>query len=713
MGRTRATKAASAGHFLEIQKPLTKPFPLLTLEDLKSHGVRQKGWISSISRWSDATWYVPDSAQPGRSLAIATWGFQVHSDGRRFGESEFDELRESSKIVVYCLYRFPSLRQRLKAQSVTDIFLGLRYFVRWMIETGRTHLAQIDDYAIEAFEDYLIEDKTNADLDEALSISSIARYARGPFVFWEERDRLAGAGYQSLPRLPWPGETYHTIGNRLAKVALGQIRPIPKEILIPLLNRAEWFLEGPASDIIEMTKFLTKELPAVRAVAGAVKSSRAHLGRYLSSKVKFSSFDDLEPWHGPLTDEHERVAASTLTVKTESSLELAYNLTQDVMGAASIIIQGSTGLRVSEIEMLEADGVNEKTGLPDCINIKIDDTSTIELFYLKGFLVKTTLAREKAEWLIGARIIGAKHVPPPVLALQRVYELSRSLGRGQTAGRLFTGSGGSVWNYLMGDSKPLNRIQIQALQRAFAATWVDRALATRTDVLRTHGWRKSFAQFIFNTDPSLGPALTQHYKHLSIAMTMEFYVTNDPALLGYLDSERAMGTARDLYEISTGRSAMAGRLGRQMKDHLAQIKDLVRNKPREAAISALYAYVSQNQISFWFLEWGNCGLTLSPQEAACHEEAGTTSWRNLAPNFGYRDLDVCVGCSRLLVLKRHLPFWEDRYAKLLKAWHDMDQDLSPAFKASIHKKVLQSKAMIRALSGSRILDKAPKGNSVR
>lgn len=701
MARPRGSRIVRRGHPTDALGVLSASARLLDLKDLESYESRQNGWVSPWSRWVDPTWHFADAARPGREHAAATWDFEAHVDGRRFDEPEFKELRESSKIVIYCLHKFPSLRQKLKAQSLNETSIGLRYFVRWLIASGRTCLNQIDDMALGLFEDFLIEDKTNVDLDEALSSSSIARYARGPFLFWEERSRLEAAGYPTLPGLPWPGESYHSLGNRLAKSALGQILPIPKEILVPLLNRSEWFLEGPASDIIEMTRYLAAEMPAARTATRDNKALQAGLGRYLVSKVTFSHFDGEKPWHPSLTEEVERVGAKTLSVKKESLVELARDLIQDVMGAASIMIQGSAGLRVSEIETLEANGINKKTGFPDCIECRVDDTSTIELFYLKGFLIKTTKAREPAEWLIGARVVEAGHIPPPVLAIQRVYELSRILGGRETGGCLFIGSTGGSWNYLLGESKILDGNQIQALQRAFAATWVDRAFIDRTDVLRTHGWRKSFAQFVYNADPSLGPALTQHYKHLSMAMTMEFYVSNDPGLLGYLDSERAMETARDLYEISTGNVAVAGRLGGLILNHLAQIKVIVEDKGREIAIAALYTYVHQNLIQFWFLEWGNCGIALAPQEAACHKEAGTSSWRNLAPNFGYRDLDVCVGCSRLLVLRRHLPFWEDRYRRLRKAWDNMDADLSPAFKLAIYRKVVQAKAMIRALSSSK------------
>ncbi len=575
--------ATSASHVTDPQGAAS--VSLLTLKDLTTHAARQRGWVSPWSRWTDVSWYFADAARPERERSAAVWDFEIHVDGRRFSDPEFEDLKESAKIVLYCLQRFPSFRAPLKAQTINEISIGIRYFLRWMVATGRTNLAQVDEIGIGEFEDFLAEDKTSEDLDEELSRSSIARYARGPFLFWEERERLEAAGYSTMPGLPWPGETFHSVGTRLAKAALGQIQPIPKEILVPLLNKAEWFLEGPASDIIAMARFLNAEIPAARATAGDDRGGQAYLGRYLASKVVFSRFDENEPWHGLLTAEHERVSWKTLTPKTESGIELARDLIQDVIGAASMMIQGSAGLRISEIEMLEAGGINNKTGLPDCIDVKVDDTSTIELFYLKGFLIKTTKAREPAEWLIGARVVGANHVPPPVLAVRRVYELSRIFGSDETGGRLFIGGTGGSWSALSGSSTLLEGNQIQARQRAFAATWVDRTLVDRTDVLRTHGWRKSFAQFVFNTDPSLGPALTQHFKHLSMAMTMEFYVTNDPALLGYLDSERSMETARDLYEISTGRVAPAGRLGGLITEHLEQIRLSLDHKSRRQLCS--------------------------------------------------------------------------------------------------------------------------------
>jgi len=354
---------------------------------------------------------------------------------------------------------------------------------------------------------------------------------------------------------------------------------------------------------------------------------------------------------------------------------------------------------VSEIEMLEAGNLDSDTGLPDCISVRHDDTGMIELFYLKSFLVKTTASREPAEWLIGSRIVGASHLPPPVEAVVRLHEVVNLLDPGRTSRRLFLGTTGSAWNYFAGNCEPLDRIQIQVLQRAFAANYVDRALLNRVELLRTHAWRKSFAQFVFGVDPTLGPALSQNFKHLQVAMTMEAYVTNDPVLLGYLESERAMETSRDLYEITTGRQAGAGRFSKAIIQHGHEIAALIAGRDEKDAVDALHGFVTSHQVPFWFLEWGNCGITYAPSEAACHAEAGTSSWRNLAPDFGYRDLDICSGCTRLVILRRHLPFWEARLEQLTVSMADLDPDLGPVFRSALRKKLLQAKAVVRALTG--------------
>lgn len=676
--------------------PAPRQQALLGAADLTSKAKRQSGWVSQWSRWSDSRWYFADPAKSDHHYSAAVWDFEM-LDGSSFSDPRYEELREASKIVTYCAHRFPSMRGQLKPQTVNEVSIGLRYFVRWLIGSRLGGLYSVGPAQLDAFREHLVADKLNDDLDEHLTASSIARWFRAPFLFWEERHHLQAAGIQSLPHVPFPGETNHTLANSLAKVAVGRIKPIPNDILVPLLNKAAWFIDRPAADVVQLTQFLASEVPAVLVDAEA-RATRGQLGRYLTRKFEFTNIDG-KPWHGSLASAHKRVSAKNLQWKEESSMDLARDLIQDVMGAASMLLQGAAGLRISEIEALEASGADTNTGLPDCVELRTDDTGLIELFYLKGFLIKTTRSRQEAEWLIGARVVGATHVPLPVLAVQRLYELSAILNQTTNSRSLFPGPvQAGTWAYFAGESGSLDGKQLQALQRAFAANYVDAALLDNVELLRTHGWRKSFAQFVFGIDPTLGPALSQHFKHISIAMTMEAYVTNDAALLGYLDSERAMETARHLYEISTGRAAPAGRLGGSLARHHEQFASLINGKAEDEAINALYGYVTEHQVPFWFLEWGNCGVTLAPNEAACHSEAGTTSWRNIAPNFGFRDLDVCVGCSRLLILRRHLPFWQERYRSLRQAFDDRDEDLGPVFAAALRKRLVQAKAVVRALT---------------
>lgn len=588
------------------------------------------------------------------------------------------------------------MRAPLKVQTINEVSLGVRYWIRWLCAAGYRSLDAVGSEAMQAFEDYLIADLLNDDLDDNLTSSSIARYMRAPFAFWEERTRIESLGITGLPALPFPGETPHTVASRLTRVALGRIQPLPREVLVPLMNAASWFIHEPAQDIVNMVAFLAAEVPSVLGAKGD-RATKSHLGRYITGKVKFSAVDG-QPWHGSLANKCERIGAKNLTPKIESGIELARDLVQDVMAAASILIQGAAGLRVSEIEMLEAKEKNPSTGLPDCVEVRPDDTGCIELFYLRGFLVKTTKSRMAADWLIGARIVGAKHLPPPVEAVCRIFELSQVLTPEGGLRRLFIGPSGGAWNYFTGASRPLDGFQIQNLQRAFAANYVNRNLLNNIEILRTHAWRKSFAQFVFSVDSTLGPALSQHFKHLHVAMTMEAYVTNDPILLGYLESERAMETARELYQISTGREAGAGQLGKALNEHREQIAALASGTNEREAVEALYAFVQAHHIPFWFLEWGNCGIALAPSEAACHKEAGTVSWRNIAPEFRYRDLDVCAGCSRLVILRRHLPFWKDRYDRLRETFEALDVDTGAVFRAAVRRKLGQAKAIVKAIT---------------
>ena len=683
----RRAPIALAGAASAERSPIT--------QDTLVSPARYNGWVSPWSRWTDTAWHFADPARPNSHYAVAVWDFKM-LDGNSFLHPQYDEFREASKVVLYSLHRWPAMRAPLKAQTINEVSIGLRYWMRWLCAAGYRGLGHVGTPAMQAFEEYLVLDKLNGDLDDTLTASSIARYMRAPFAFWEERSRLEAVGIAPLPELPFPGETPNTVAARLTRVALGRIQPLPKEILVPLMNTAGWFIDGPALDVARMVRFLVDEVPSILGATDN-RATRAQLGRYITGKFCFAAYDG-KPWHGPLNDKHDRIGSKNLEPKTESGIELARDLVYDVMAAASMLVQGAAGLRISEIEMLEASERDPATDLPRCVQIRTDDTGTIELFYLNGFLVKTTNSRMPAEWLIGARVVGSAHLPPPVQAINRIFDIAQTLDDGRACGRLFLGGTGKAWSFFQGEVRPLDRVQLQSLQRSFAANYVNRNLLDRLEILRTHAWRKSFAQFVFGVDQSLGPALSQHFKHLQIAMTMEAYVTNDPALLGYLESERAMETARDLYEVSTGRQAGAGRLGKSITEHREQILALIDGKSEGEAVAALHGFIEVNQVPFWFLEWGSCGVALAPSEAACHKEAGTTSWRNLAPNFGYRDLDVCSGCSRLLVLQRHLPFWQARHDKLKAAFADLEADTGVVFRAAVCKKLSQAKAVIRALS---------------
>jgi hypothetical protein len=149
---------------------------LLTLNGLAGSG-RQDGWVSSWSQWSHTGWYFADPARPYHHHAAVIWDFEM-LDGTSFLDPEYDDLREASKVVLYSLHRWPSMRAPLKAQTINEVALGIRYWMRWLCAAGYRSLERVGAAAMGAFEEFLIADKLDEDLDDTLTSTWTTRSLR-------------------------------------------------------------------------------------------------------------------------------------------------------------------------------------------------------------------------------------------------------------------------------------------------------------------------------------------------------------------------------------------------------------------------------------------------------------------------------------------------------------------------------------------------------
>jgi hypothetical protein len=343
-------------------------------------------------------------------------------------------------------------------------------------------------------------------------------------------------------------------------------------------------------------------------------------------------------------------------------------------------------LRVSELCGLEP-GIDRESGLPSCVRVRRSYSGLNELFYVDGRLFKTVARSEQVEWLVGSRPVGSNEIPPPVRALHvltRLLDPWRKLARDpKIAKTLFLQPAGN--HGMPGKSGIAITFEDMILvgQRQFVYRYVDLSklpdrsrrgedLAAYRDsrglCLRTHQWRKTFARYICGTDSRMLPAVSRHFKHLTLAMTEEAYLGKNPALQDAYESNINQSTARILYENARGKPAQAGRMAKVIDEHRAELQALIANKDERDGRRAVQKWIEQNRLQIFFAPHGKCFIRLDPVGARCHEVGQTVHWLNEEPNYAIRHPSVCAGCSCFLVDKEDEEFWLQRYLDNYRAF---------------------------------------------
>lgn len=361
----------------------------------------------------------------------------------------------------------------------------------------------------------------------------------------------------------------------------------------------------------------------------------------------------------------------------------ARELILSICSAAHLVIQATTGMRISEICGLKA-GINPATGLPSSVIIRKSLNGLSEIFILTSNLSKSEDPPRAVPWVLGYRPIGSTDLPP---AVQAIVILDELLG---------------PWRSLLGSDdlfvtcaarrripKTRNgvaRITGDCLRegaRKFIGEWVDLTdlpdqadRKTRDNELvtyreshgrniKTHQLRKSFGFFAANIDRRLLPMLQMNFHHVSAAMTDGAY-TGNPILERDLNDVRYQNLALESLEIARGNSGLAGRYGEELERKIVgELGTRIRGLSAEDAYLEAFVYVEEARIDRLFFEpYGICGA-LSASEMACHETGGTTDiarWEpRLTPNYEARQPSLCAGCGCFAIALRHRPYWEMRY----------------------------------------------------
>ena len=562
--------------------------------------------VSSRSLWRDDRW-VLDNSTPGVGAWASTLKWDVElPDGSVLTDEANASVLDWLKRFAWSLYADPGDGPPHAPGSAPTLSLGIRTLISWMITHGASrpeHLtpALLDGYLRDLPEilgsdpdaDVELDDLADHD-DEGVSQSQVWSRVNIVILLWKQRHVLAKAGISPIPAEPWDGRSALDISSHVATRALGWIPPLPDEVTIPLLNKATWFLGQPAEDIIAAHNLAHSSYASAQGNNrgdGTSKSASKERQRRAIGSFTFSVLPgESTPWHPTLP---EWSAACELDVPPAQRLR---QLVQSLVAACSIVILAGTGMRISELCGLPA-GLDPETGLPDCVRVEVSPSGLNKLYLVRSQLKKGEEVGREVDWVIGLEPLGSERIPPTIqamLILERLLDqyrpeegkrqlfmsLRRPRGLPKRAGSVKTIRSDNLrWRI---KDFIAEWVDLSALPDESARRVVDKDLVpwrqSRGRVIKTHQFRKMFADFALSIDPRLLPALQTHFHHLDQAITEGGYWGKNRAQVEPLSTVRAQQINQTLFDLVTGRGKIAGRMGEHLEANLDELRARVIGK---------------------------------------------------------------------------------------------------------------------------------------
>ena len=662
--------------------------------------------VSSLSRWSDFHWYLDNSTAGVYASAIGiVWNFEL-CDGSRFSDPQHAGLLDLMRRFLWSLLTDNRHDRNLKPGTLVQMGLAVAYLVNWMVAHRLTRLDQFDKVTVALYLHDLPR-LTVLPSDERLVKSHNMIYYRITVLtyLYRQSDVFRDIGIDPVPQEPFPGQGTRKLANAILVQSNDPILPLPDEIALPALAAASRMLGAPADDIIRLqTQYLEARGWGTTKIS-VYRQMHAMLISFTFSVVEGES----EPWHPPIQERRVGISLHSRDRTNSRAGQQLLRMTRDLVGAAAMVVQGGVGIRISELMSLTGT-IDPTTGWPTCLSVSESVTGLNEIFYLKGKLFKTTSSFLNVEWVCGMRAKGSSELPlvvRAIMVLERLLDPWRKHG-GYT--ELFT-MPKSVLGFAIEKQSisPAYASFITAAQRAFlrdytGIDWLalpEGPLFTafrqhRERALRPHQWRKTWAQFLFAVDHTHLSAISQHFKHLSLAMTEQHYIGNDPTLLTAADEVQTRQTVSTLFEIVHGRRLVVGGLASLLQEHKS-LQELVRGKSESEGYQAVERFVIEHDLRFFFQDPGKCGIGVLPMRALCHQVAGTSSSTAIRPNYSTRQPSLCVKCPCWFTDGTHSEYWSQRYLQNRTAQREYAADDPDGLFTSFRRMSEQAAGILRAL----------------
>lgn len=651
------------------------------------------------------------AGQTERQVRLS-WSIAL-DDGSCFTDSKWSVLLEHFRRFVWSLFVNPYFGKGLKETSLGRVHSGIKPLVLWMTRNQISDFSKLDRRACEKYiSDTIDELSTGDDSGDNLTFSTL--WQRFKTVSWlhQQGPALSISGVPTVPEAPFDEATASEIARKYITQKIQRIPPLPDEVALPLMTEAYRLIGTPADDIIrlqtEIMDAFSVGITDAKKGKGDSPSSRNIAANRAATGFQFSILEgESEPWHKQLstyrTETHAQEDARMTPIQ-----ELR-NLIIDIRDAAIITLQSQTGMRVNEVCSLSS-GISAESGIPNCVEVRRSISGLHDVFYLKGWLAKTVTTNTEVEWIIGLRPAGSEYLPPTVRAiqvLQYLMEPWRTLG--ETDKLIVSFSHPRGIPHKKSSIGPATNLVLLAGLKRFAFRYgklenlpdrnsqgeeLREYRESRGECITTHQWRKTWALYMFRSDRRMLPAISQQFKHLSLAMTEQGYIGNDPRVIEALDSARSQRTASFFYAAATGKTMVAGGMASTLEKYRSEILALIDRESPHDRQPRLERWIVENDLRIFFTEYGKCMIGINPAESRCQGVAGSAKWDNPKPNFSTREPSLCLGCSCFAVDPEHVDFWQRREKNYRLIYQEAE-------KAGRHEEIPVAKA--RANQASQVL----------
>lgn len=666
---------------------------------------------------------------PARPMVSINWRFALPRGGFSTDPQHF-LLLESFKTVVWGMLTNDAYGKKLSVGTLGPMSGGIREAFRWLVWVGVKDFSRISpavqqryinvltklilsrdevypDFAAEGYnfgyhaasvqEDIEEEGAAVADVDAedgGLSYTQVANRVGFFYFIHAQRELLKKRRLPVFSAAPFGGRPSGELTTSIAAYTINRIPALPQAVSIPMLEEVfRWVDEvGPRIRNVHHAYHAFKG-----AGEAALRGALEELDSAGFGEQRFAAMPWRERSEGRTEDTSDPLSFG------DHRMRLAVLMLRD---ACVLAVQYLAGLRISEVcsAMVFRTKVD---GLPSCVYKRQSPDGMMDLYFLKGLLVKGKSEPVPNDWVIGCAPHRSGELPVIVRALTVLHDTMSPFLDDDKQSPLFAhfrnpfGMPGGAQSV-----KQASGTDLQRGCRRFVRCFVDlsklpdfdkhgnslvRYRKTRGECIRTHQGRKTFAEFCLKTRKSALSALSLHFDHLTESITYAAYygpiqrLHDDVEMFGHTASVDFF-LSRSEGKIVFG--TMADAVNRFFDEFkLNEIKDPIKLRDKVAEI------VMVHDLRIYFNDNGHCLISIAPLKSRCQDAGGGASWMFTRPNEKTRTVSMCAGCDCLALDVSHLAFYEQRAAR----WKDAAKDRTNRVAVKSYE---QSRKIVRILKAA-------------